>query len=503
MAMAPDFNIIKPELAGSFGAGYRASQENRMATEQNQIQLDQLKADREAMVQLQAQLKAAGKNPDLDQVFDALIATGKPDYVMKGIDGKKRLEAQRDYAKANGLDMPGMAPAAPAGGAPAMGAAPGMPPAAPAVPPSVVRVPQPGAPVNALGSGTYGMNAPMAPGAMPVAPAAPMGGNALMGNRPAGALGAGAPVNAMAAGPDEALINQTRGRINNLLQFASKYAGTPEGNQAIQQARIMQDQLELYSKRNPNAPAALQELEAYMRMTPEQKAAFEKLQKIKSPGTNTNVSITSPTGKSLSEPVGKRVESSLSKAEGAAGMRENANLIQEALNTGKVIAGPMAGTRTTIAQLLNMAGADNQAQLQNSLTVAKGLAGLTLESRGELKGQGQITDPETKLLEKARSGDTNLTLDELQQVVNISNRMSKRLWENHQTLLKTMEKDPAAAGSIEYYRPTAPLAEPVASNRSATPADATKRKQGLDSIFGNKKLMGPVPGALGTGTYPQ
>jgi hypothetical protein len=163
----------------------------------------------------------------------------------------------------------------------------------------------------------------------------------------------------------------------------------------------------------------------------------------------------------------------------------------------------MAGTRTTIAQLLNMAGADNQAQLQNSLTVAKGLAGLTLESRGELKGQGQITDPETKLLEKARSGDTNLTLDELQQVVNISNRMSKRLWENHQTLLKTMEKDPAAAGSIEYYRPTAPLAEPVASNRSATPADATKRKQGLDSIFGNKKPMGPVPGALGTGTYPQ
>jgi len=498
MAMAPDFNIIKPELAGSFGAGYRASQENRMATEQNQIQLDQLKADREAMVQLQAQLKAAGKNPDLDQVFDALIATGKPDYVVKGIDGKKRLEAQREYAKANGLEMPGLAPAA--GGAPAMGATPAMPSAAPS---SVVRVPQTPAPVNALGSGTYGMNAPMAPGGMPVAPAAPMGGNALMGNRPAAAPGAAAPMNAMAAGPDDALISQTRTRINNLMQFASKYAGTPEGNQAIQQAKIMQDQLELFSKRGPTRPSALQEFDAYMNMSPAEKAAFERLQKIKSPGTTIDARVNTPTGKSLSEPVGKRVEASLSKAEGAAGMRENANLVQEALNTGKVIAGPMAGARTTIAQLLNMAGADNQAQLQNSLTVAKGLAGLTLESRGELKGQGQITDPETKLLEKARSGDTNLTLDELQQVVNISNRMSKRLWENHQTLLKTMEKDPAAAGSIEYYRPTAPLAEPVASNRNATPADASKRKQGLDSIFGNKKPMGPVPGALGTGTFSQ
>tara|TARA_R110000868_G_scaffold89184_2_gene248339 strand:+ start:2349 stop:3779 length:1431 start_codon:yes stop_codon:yes gene_type:complete len=474
MAAAPDFNIIKPELAGSFGAGYRASQENRMSTEQNQIQLEQLKSDRESMIQLQNQLKAAGKNPDLDQVFDALIATGKPDYVVKGIDGKKRLEAQREYAKANGLDMPGITPAAPAaGGAPMLGAAPD---GAPMAPPSVVRLPQPAAPVNALGSGTYGMNVP---GMMPGAPAA---GNALRGSRPMGAPGAAAPVNAMAAGPDEALVNQTRTRINNLLQFASKYAGTPEGNQAVQQAKIMQDQLELYSKRAPNIPAALQELEAYMAMSPEQKAAFEKLQKIKATNVTTTAT-SSPTGKSLSEPVGKRVDASLAKAEGAAGLMENANMIQEALNSGKVIAGPMAGPRTTIAQLLNMAGADNQAQLQNSLSVAKGLAGLTLESRGELKGQGQVTDTETKLLERARSGDTTLTLDELQQVVNVSQRLARRLWGNHENLLKTMEKDPAAKDSIEYYRPSGRLPEPVPSNKPATPADATKRKQGLDSIF--------------------
>ena len=487
MAAAPDFNIIKPELAGSFGAGYRASQENRMATEQNQIQLDQLKSDREAMIQLQNQLKAAGKNPDLDQVFDALIATGKPDYVMKGVDGKKRLEAQREYAKANGLDMPGITPAAPAaGGAPGMPSVP---------PPSVVRLPQPAAPVNALGSGTYGMNVP---GMMPGAPAA---GNALRGSRPMGAPGAAAPVNAMAAGPDEALVNQTRTRINNLLQFASKYAGTPEGNQAVQQAKIMQDQLELYSKRAPNTPAALQELQAYMAMNPEEKAAFEKLQKIKAPGTTIDARVTSPTGKSLSEPVGKRVDASLAKAEGAAGLMENANMIQEALNSGKVIAGPMAGARTTIAQLLNMAGADNQAQLQNSLSVAKGLAGLTLESRGELKGQGQVTDTETKLLERARSGDTTLTLDELQQVVNVSQRLARRLWSNHENLLKVMEKDPAARDSIEYYRPTGRLAEPVSSSKSPSQISKEQNRKPLDSIF--KTPVGPVPGALGTGTYRQ
>lgn len=441
MATAPDFNIIKPELAGSFGAGYRASQENRMATEENQIKLDQLKSDRQAMIQLQDQLKSAGHDPDLNKVFDAMIATGKPDYVMKGMDGKKRLQAQSEFAKMMGLDMPGAAPAAPAvQGAPmaapvnALGGAPA--PVAPA------------APVNAMGG---------APMAAPAAPATPV--NAMVGNQP--------------------MIAQTQTRINNLLNYAARNAGTPEGTQAIQQAKIMQDQLELYSKK----PSGMQEVADYMNMTPEQKAAFEKLHKIKNPGTTI---INGPTAKSLSEPVGKRVEASLAKAEGASGMRENANMVQEALNSGKVIAGPMSGPRTTIAQLLNMAGADNRDQLQNSLTVAKGLAGLTLESRGELKGQGQITDPETKLLEKARSGDTNLTLDELQQVVNISNRMSKRLWENHQTLLKTMESDPSAAGSINYYRPTAPLATPVGVNKASSPSAAEQGRKPLDSIFKNK-----------------
>lgn len=451
----PDFNIIKPELAGSFGAGYRSSQENRMATEENQIKLDQLKSDRQAMIQLQEQLKANGHDPDLNKVFDAFIATGKPEYVIKGMDGKKRLQAQSEFAKMMGLDMPGAAPAAPM-------AAPGAPMAAPEVAPGV-------APVNALG----GAPAPVAPAAS---------ANALAGGpvRPAAPMAApGAPVNAMAGG-NQPLIAQTQTRINNLLNYASRNAGTPEGTQAMQQAKIMQDQLELYSKK----PSGMQEISDYMSMTPEQKAVFEKIHKIKNPGTTI---INGPTAKSLSEPVGKRVEASLAKAEGASGMRENANMVQEALNSGKVIAGPMAGPRTTIAQVLNMAGADNRDQLQNSLTVAKGLAGLTLESRGELKGQGQITDPETKLLEKARSGDTNLTLDELQQVVNISNRMSKRLWENHQTLLKTMEADPSAAGSINYYRPTAPLATPVGVNKPSASGSAEQGRKPLDSIFGNKK----------------
>jgi len=181
--------------------------------------------------------------------------------------------------------------------------------------------------------------------------------------------------------------------------------------------------------------------------------------------------------------VGQRANTSLVKAEGAVGIMDNANMVREALNTGNVIAGPLAGVRTKFAQVLELAGAGDKEKLVNTRSAIQGLASLTLESRAELKGQGQITDPETKLLEKARSGDTNLTLDELQQVVNISNRMSKRLWENHQTLLKTMEKDPSAVGSIEYYRPTAPLAEPVPSNKAASKGSADQSRNPLADIF--------------------
>lgn len=464
MAGLIDVNIMRPELATSFATGYRqaeqARQQNEQArqqTEMSQMKLDQLKQDRAAMLQLQSQLKAAGHDPDLDKVFDAFIASGNPDYVMKGMEGKQRLKEQKAFARIQGLDMdmPSAAPAAPT--APAVGGVP-----------SVVRVPQaaPAAPTNALGSGTFGIDQPVAPV------------NALAGRQPA------APAAAPTA-PTNALIAQTRDKINNLMRFAST-ASPQMANQAMSQARILQDQLELYSKPDKAKPAALQELEAYMAMTPDQKAAFEKLQKIKAPNVSASASASSPTGKSLAGPVGARAETSLTKAEGAIGMMENANMVREALNSGNVIAGPLAGARTKFAQVLELAGAGDKEKLINTRSAIQGLASLTLESRAELKGQGQVTDTETKLLERARSGNIeDMTVAELQQVVNVSQRLANRLWSGHQTLLKTMSTDPAAADSMRYYQPTGAL--PSAIGEGKPKAEADKRKQGLDQIFGGKR----------------
>ena len=130
-----DASILKPELANSLAEGYRQSREERhkremdratLATleqqrESTQMTLERLKQEREMMLDLQSKLKAIGRDPDLNKVFDVFIASGNPDYVMKGYEGKRKLQEQaraegvlRQYAPE--LFPPG--PSAPGGTAP-------------------------------------------------------------------------------------------------------------------------------------------------------------------------------------------------------------------------------------------------------------------------------------------------------------------------------------------------------------------------------------------------
>ena len=130
-----DASILKPEMANSLAEGYRQSREERhkremdrvtLATleqqrESTQMTLERLKQEREMMLDLQSKLKAIGRDPDLNKVFDVFIASGNPDYVMKGYEGKRKLQEQaraegvlRQYAPE--LFPPG--PSAPGGTAP-------------------------------------------------------------------------------------------------------------------------------------------------------------------------------------------------------------------------------------------------------------------------------------------------------------------------------------------------------------------------------------------------
>jgi hypothetical protein len=494
MAGLIDVGILKPELAGSFAAGYRGAEQGRqqaaqaeqqLASGRQKLQMDEmtmqrLREDRAALTDLQAKLRAAGQSDDPQVFFKALIQTGNPDYMAKGYEGLQRYQDQLEYDRVVGGRTPQTAPTTAPGTMVAPAAPSGELVAAPITPPTgVMREIAPG--------GAMGAEMPLTRGASanalaPSAPAAPAPTNAMI----AGAAPV-APVAAAPAGTNPALVAETQTRINSLLEFAGRSRNQQMATNALSQAKILQDQLQLYSKRGPNEPAALQELRAYMGMSPEEKAVFEKLQKIKSPTVSASATAAgTPTAKSLAGPVGARAETSLAKAEGASGIMESANMVRDALNTGNVIAGPLAGVRTKFAQVLELAGAGDKEKLVNTRTAIQGLATLTLESRAELKGQGQVTENEQKLLERARSGNIeDMTIAELQSIVNVSQRLAGRLWSSHENLLKTMETDPAAADSLRYYKPTMSLPKAVGEGRPK--AEVDKRQQGLADIFGGKK----------------
>jgi hypothetical protein len=235
MAGLIDVGILKPELAdyGRMEQQRNVLAQQKQQSELSQLKLDQLKQDQAMLTDLRTRLRAAGRSDDPTQFFQEMIRTGDPDYMSKGYEGLERYKDLKAYAKLGVIEPIDAAPTTPTD----------VPAPAAAAPASVVRLPQAPAQTNRLGSGTFGME-PAAPvNAMaPTAPAAPA-----------------APVNALAAQPGAAQAARAQQRIDQLLMFAR--TNPRMAKQALEEARILQDQLEVYSKRGPNEPADVQTMQ--------------------------------------------------------------------------------------------------------------------------------------------------------------------------------------------------------------------------------------------------
>lgn len=121
-----NYNILKPELATSFAQGFQNAQtqglrqqaaKQQLETEKMQLELTQekvteLRREREQMLQLQQKLVAQGQNPDLNFVFDTMIQSGIPDYVTRGVEGKRKLDEQKQFARIMGLETNAPSPTA-------------------------------------------------------------------------------------------------------------------------------------------------------------------------------------------------------------------------------------------------------------------------------------------------------------------------------------------------------------------------------------------------------
>lgn len=196
-----NYGILQPGIGNALAAGYQQAQDrqnalmqqqqqaemNKMRLESGRMDLDRLQQERQTMLDFQSQLKSMGKDPDLGKMFDVMVQSGIPEQVRLGLEGKQKLTEQQRFAKIMGYEE----------GTPTTPAAPPTPSAAPA---------------------TNALTAPAA--AVPAAP------NTMV-----------TPVAAQ-FGPEQ--VAAVTNRIQGLLQL-----GTP---QALQAARVLQDQLEMASR---------------------------------------------------------------------------------------------------------------------------------------------------------------------------------------------------------------------------------------------------------------
>lgn len=134
MAGLIDVGILKPELAGSFAAGYRGAEEQRNALAQRQqqaaqaeqqlargrqkLQMDEMtmqrmQEDRAALTGLRAKLRAAGQSDDPQVFFRVLAESDDPNIMMKGIEGLQRYRALEAYDRQYGGGAPAMPSSAP------------------------------------------------------------------------------------------------------------------------------------------------------------------------------------------------------------------------------------------------------------------------------------------------------------------------------------------------------------------------------------------------------
>lgn len=168
----------------------------------------------------------------------------------------------------------------------------------------------------------------------------------------------------------------------------------------------------------------------------------------------TSVQVNNKMGESLAGQIGPMMKDSQIAADAAVKQVQAANSIDQALNSGKVITGPTANARLTVAQwadTLGMGGADQKERLANTRSAMQGLAQLTLQGRQQMRGQGAITENESKLAERAISGDLTLTPEELRVLSNAARRSGQHIYGEHQRKVQAVASNPDYASMVPFY----------------------------------------------------
>ena len=184
----------------------------------------------------------------------------------------------------------------------------------------------------------------------------------------------------------------------------------------------------------------------------------------KTPSTNISVD----TGKGVAAQIGPMLKDAQIQAQGANIQIDAADRVISAVDTNKIIAGPLATPQLRLAQVgqtLGIAGKDTAETIANTRQAIRGFAELTLQGRKSMRGEGAITESEGKLAERAFSGDIDsLTAQEIKQIANASKRVAEYSITEYNRKLDTLAKNPEMKDVVEFYKvtPITPMTRPGA-----------------------------------------
>jgi hypothetical protein len=197
----------------------------------------------------------------------------------------------------------------------------------------------------------------------------------------------------------------------------------------------------------PEDPTAVQEFK-YALQNPEFAQYQTGLKRAGAPSMNVVM------GKSIAEQVGPMMKEAQGIAQAAVKTEDSANRIIQSVDSNKMFSGTGANVRLGAAQVANTLGVGGntlEQKIGNTRQAMQGLAELTLQGRQQMRGQGAITESESKLAERAISGDISFTPTEIKQLANAAKRSSEYTYNNYQTKLQNMSKSPDTAGLVPYY----------------------------------------------------
>jgi hypothetical protein len=230
----------------------------------------------------------------------------------------------------------------------------------------------------------------------------------------------------------------------------------------------------------PLAKAELKKIEAetlapsvreaidFKNLSPADQTMFQNLQILKKPpAAMTKVDVFN-VDKTASAELGKLIPDLYNQ--GNAASTQLADIARYRVSLDTAITGPFADQRLAGARIANALGFVGDKGINSSRELIQGNAEMALGARGMLKGQGEITKDEQKLLIQARAGDINFTKGELKTLFNVFERASTAQYTQSRKLLESASKEsPTARMFLDNMQP---LAQPEPPKPAAPPAPA-------------------------------